>query len=257
MTRITDGSLRNRVHWWTILVVLMIVSSIPVPSLAYSYSVTNVEDYENSDMDLMPWGTDVTNVVKSWLNNAGWAMNFYHTNGNVDETDFGSQNSGFQGLDGAQLHYHFGHGVNNLGLGTAIQLSEWQLWNPDAVFREEVYKKWDNNNKWAIIDVCHLLEDEQWGGALKSSHGILSFASRKGASTDLPDRFFRNVIDYDYTMAYAWKCATQDTYESDCIGAVVFDTKDQLDYDHLLGQGYIAPDEYPDDDRVFVSTWQC
>jgi hypothetical protein len=93
MTQSTDGSLRHGGLWWTILMVLMIVSSIPMPSLAYSYSVTNVEDYENSEMDLMTWGTDVTNVVKAWLNNAGWTMNFYHTDGNVDETDFGSQNS--------------------------------------------------------------------------------------------------------------------------------------------------------------------
>ncbi len=239
-----------------IFVILIFALVVPAPSSAYSYSISYVEDYDLQQMDMIGWGTAVRDVVQSRLNGAGWSQSFCAADGNVDETDFGSQNSGYQGLDGAYLHYHFGHGCN-AGVGTEIQLAHWQLLQHDAVVRDEVYKKWDSTNKWVIVDACHVLEDEQWGGALKYSHGILGFASSKMTSTELPDRFFLYVIDYDYTIAYAWKLASQSCYDSNCVGAVIFDTQGQLDDDHLSGQGYVSPNEYPDDDCVYVSTWQC
>ena len=129
-------------------------------------------------------------------------------------------------------------------------------WN--GVNKSEVYKKWDLKNKWVIIDACHILENLQWGGALKYSHGILGFASTKGASDSLPDRFFEKGITYDYTMAYSWEYATSDTYPgSGYVGRVIFDTEEQLIYDYLPGQGYVAADEYPDDDTVYWYDWTC
>ena len=60
-----------------------------------------------------------------------------------------------------------------------------------------------------------MLHDLSWGGALKYSHMILGFSTVTYASTDLPDRFFRNAIDYDWTVISSYYQATKDTYGSD------------------------------------------
>ena len=116
----------------------------------------------------------------------------------------------------------------------------------------------DATNKWIILDACNVLTDTDWGSALKYSHGLLGFTSDKTPSTDLPDRFLRNTIDNDYTISYSWQRATQDTYQGSGYGArVIFDTPDQLNNDHLSGQGTVASNELVDDNTVYVSSWMC
>lgn len=223
------------------------------PALAYQYSMTNVEWYDSSP-DLYPGGTNVCNVVSSWLGGgAGWSQRFYDRDSNVNDLDFGSQNTGYQGLDEAEFHYHFGHGLNVLGV-TEVEYYDYP-WSQLII--GDVYKKWDATNKWVVFDACHILANLQWGGALKYSHGILGFSTLKTVSTDLPDRFMRHCIDNDYTISYAWQRATQDTYGSDITARVIFDTETQLNNDHLSGQGYVAPNENPDDDTIYYSDWAC
>jgi hypothetical protein len=93
-----------------IVLALFLMSAITIPVSAYQYSMTNVEWYDTIS-DLFPWGRDVCNVVSNWMGgSAGWSQRFYDRDGNVNDLDFGSQNSGYQGLDEAEFHYHFGHG---------------------------------------------------------------------------------------------------------------------------------------------------
>ncbi len=234
------------------ILALILLSFLSVPVSAYQYSITNVEWYDNSE-DLYPFGTGVANAVKNRLNGAGWSQRFYETDYNVDDYDFGYSQSGYQGLDEAEFHYHFGHGINVLG-ETHIEYSRFP--NGDLV-RGEVYKKWDSVNKWVVIDACHILANLQWGGALKYSHGILGFSTLEAAYTELPDKFLRNCIDYDYTIGYAWQQATQEVFGSDVTARVIFDTQTQLLNDHLSGQGYVAPNENPDDDVIYYDSWTC
>jgi hypothetical protein len=217
------------------------------------FSMTNVEWYDTSD-DLFPWGRNVCNVVSNWMiGSAGWSQRFYDRDGDVNDLDFGSQNSGYQGLDEAEFHYHFGHG-DLLSGETYVDYSNYPT---SSLTRGDVYKKWDETNKWVVFDACYVLANLQWGGALKYSHGILGFSTEKTVSTDLPDQFLRNCIDYDYTIGYSWKRATQDIYDPDDTARVIFDTESQLLNDHMSGQGYVAPNENPDDDTVYYDSWSC
>ncbi|MDP2795943.1 MAG: hypothetical protein Q8N94_00345 [Methanoregula sp.] len=85
----------------------------------------------------------------------------------------------------------------------------------------------------------------------------MGFSTEKTVSTDLPSRFFQNLIDNDYTLAYSWQRATQDTYGADVTARVVFDTHNQLWYDHLSGQGTVQPNENPDDNTIYYDSWSC
>jgi hypothetical protein len=217
------------------------------------FSMTNVEWYDTSD-DLFPWGSNVCNVVSNWMiGSAGWSQRFYDRDGDVNDLDFGSQNSGYQGLDEGQFHYHFGHG-DLLSGETYVDYSNYPT---SSLTRGDVYKKWDETNKWVVFDACYVLANLQWGGTLKYSHGILGFSTEKTVSTDLPDQFLRNCIYYDYTIGYSWKRATQDIYDPDATARVIFDTESQLLNDHISGQGYVAPNENPDDDTVYYDSWSC
>ncbi len=61
-----------------VMVVLYFVVSV---ATAYTYSITNVEDYKYSSTylgpeDLTPWGTLESNIVKNWLQKVGWTEEF-------------------------------------------------------------------------------------------------------------------------------------------------------------------------------------
>ncbi|OPY36104.1 MAG: PKD domain protein [Methanoregula sp. PtaU1.Bin051] len=222
-----------------------------------TYSMTSVTLYTNASYyPSLPNGQAMHDTIQNWLTGTpGWSESFYQENTEVEDTDFGTQNSGYQGLDETVLHYHYGHGGIGENGETYLPYTYWPSGN---LTRDEVYKKWDLTNKWVVFDACNVLSNLQWGGALKYSHGILGFYTEKTPSVDLPDRFLQNCIDNDYTIAYAWRDATEKTYYgSGIVARVIFDTDEQLNNDHLAGQGMIAADEYPDDDTVYWSEWTC
>jgi len=234
--------------------ILVLLTVITIPVSAYEYSMTSVSVYNNPPPgSALPYANEIHNNVQSWLTGAGWTQRFYEFNPYVEDTDFGSQNSGYQGLDEADLHYHFGHGINVNG-ETRV---EYQDYPNSYLERGEVYKKWDLTNKWVVLDACEVLANLQWGSALKTSHGILGFSTEKTPDPNLPDRFFRELITYDDTIGYSWKRATLDTYGGSVTARVVFDTQNQLLYDHLSGQGTVQPNENPDDNTIYYDEWTC
>ncbi len=255
-----------KLHVVSAMVVLYFVVSV---ATAYTYSITNVEDYKYSSTylgpeDLTPWGSLESNVVKNWLQKVGWTEEFYHANSSVTKSDFGTSNVGYEGLDGADFHFHTGHGYrNDLTGGTWLALWDYHpVLNPSSVIGpDDVADKWDLNNEWVFISACNVLsEPNRWGSALKYSHMILGFSTATYTSTTLVDEFFRAAIDWDWTITQAYYHATIEAYggHEDTIKAVIVaDTLEQYNNDHLWGQGYVAPDEYPDDDTVWYAEWTC
>jgi hypothetical protein len=235
-----------------LLVLVILCAVITSPVAAYQFSMTSsTVYYQASTYPSLPYATEMHNTVSNWLTGTpGWTQTFYHTSGYVDDTDFGTTG---MGLNQAELHYHYGHGGND-GTHTYLPFLNWPT---TSLYHSEVLKKWDATNKWVILDACGVLTDTDWGGALKYSHGLLGFTSNKTPSTDLPDRFLRNTIDNDYTISYSWQRATQATYDPPVTARVIFDTNDQLQNDHLSGQGSVAANEAVDDNTIYVSTWAC
>jgi len=236
----------------TIVAMTIVCAVFCLPVSAYEYSMTSVTAYnDGATYPMLPYRSEMRSTLSTWLTGTpGWTERFYESNGWVDDTDFGTTG---QGLNLAELHYHYGHGGND---GSHSYLP-YVYWPTTSLYPSEVFKKWDSVNKWVIMDACSLLSDLDWGSALKYSHGILGFTTEKTPSTDLPYRFLQNTIDNDHTIAYAWQRATQDTYGSTVTARVIFDTDDQLDNDHLSGQGTVAANEYPDDNVKYISTWTC
>ncbi len=222
--------------------------------MAYEYS-TNIEDFTWLS-DLTPYGTQVADKVKYWLGTkAGWSEEFYHTNESVTKEDFGTSNTGYQGLDSADFHYHFGHGLSGIYNNTSLRLLP--LESTGKAASGDVYKKWDSDNEWALLDCCYVLSDPSWGNALKYSHMILGFTTVEYPDTDLPEYFFYFAVDQDWTILDAYQMATIITFGDDVNAAVRADTEEQLYNDHLWGQGYVAGDEYPDDDITYFYEWNC
>ena len=237
-----------------LLLALVTLCAIVMPVSAYQFSMTNVENY-NTLTSLYPYGTNSHAYVYNWLTGTpGWTQRFYDTDANVDDTDFATNGGA---LNDADLHYHFGHGdyANQIGI---VQYSNWPT---GSLTSSEVYKKWGTSlisaNKWVVLDTCWSLLDNQWGGALKFSHGILGFGSIKNANANLPSSFLQNCIDNDYTIAYSWQRATQTVLAGDnTLTRVIFDTQDQLNNDHLPGQGTVASSELIDDNTIYVAEWR-
>jgi len=236
-----------------VLLGLTIMCMFILPVSAYQFSMTNVENYD-SLTDLYPDGTYSHAYVYNWLTGQGWTQAFYDTDANVDDTDFATSGGG---LNNADLHYHFGHGDYVSG-STYVEYSNWPT---SYLTRSEVYKKWGSSlisaNKWVVLDACWVLYDLQWGGALKHSHGILGFASYKSVDSTLPSVFMGHCIDNNYGISYAWQLATTDVlYGNNQLVRVVFDTEDQLQNDHLPGQGTVSSSEIIDDDTIYYSEWR-
>jgi len=102
-----------------------------------------------------------------------------------------------------------------------------------------------------------LSEVSRWGSALKYSHMILGFSTVSYTSDTLIDLFFQSAIDWDWTILQAYQYATKTVYDDNVKAVLIADTEDQFYNDHLWGQGYVAPDEYPDDDIVWYAEWTC
>jgi hypothetical protein len=236
---------------------------------AYEYSITNVENYLYSVVpqpckvkDLY-YGTAESNKVKFWLGNKlGWVERFYHKDANVKKEDFGTSNSGYEGLDEADFHFHFGHGYK-FPTGTWLALWDYSFcYNPGAVVSpSDIEEKWDWDNEWVFLHSCNVLsEPERWGKALKYSHMIFGFSTTTYESTQLIDEFFKAAIDWDWDLYWAYYHATTEAYkgyESKVKAVIVADNSKQLYNDHLWGQGYVAPDEYPDDSNIVYREWTC
>jgi PKD repeat protein len=223
------------------------------------YSMTNIENFDTLT-DLYPYGTMTHTNVSNWLTGTpGWVELFYDLDTNVDNVDFATTG---EGLNNADLHYHFGHGdYVDIG-GTWKGIVQFADYPNSYLTKDQVYKKWGSSigspNKWVVLDACWVLKDLQWGGALKHSHGILGFASNKIAHDDksLSAYFFQHCIDNDYSIASAWQRATQEVlFEDHTLVRVIFDTEDQLHNDHLPGQGSISASEVNDDDTVYYDEW--
>ena len=228
-----------------------------------TYSMTNIENFDTLS-DLYPEGSNTYTNVTNWLTGTpGWTQLFYDTDSNVDDTDFATNGAG---LNNADLHYHFGHGDYVYISGTwkgIVPYSNYQSNDPNSyLIKDSVYKKWgaevDSRNKWVVLDACWVLADLQWGAALKHSHGILGFASYKYPHSDkaLSAYFLQNCIDNNYPVSYAWQRATQDVLQPEHTTVqIIFDTEEQLQTDHLPGQGTISASEVNDDDIVYFSNW--
>lgn len=66
-----------------------------------------------------------------------------------------------------------------------------------------------------------------------------------------------HCIDNNYGISYAWQLATTDIlYGNNQLVRVVFDTEDQLQNDHLPGQGTVSSSEIIDDDTIYYSEWR-
>jgi hypothetical protein len=225
------------------------------------YSVTTIEDYSHID-DLAPYGQEMYEKVEYWLkDHADWNEHFYVINESVDESDFGTSNNGDQGLDEADFHYHFGHGGMDQKEDnrTEICLRDWEPGeNLGDVRSQEVEYKWDEDNEWVLIHSCHVLRDhDDWKHALKYSHAVMGFETITQCDSELPDKFFEYATNDDKTVYDAYRAATEDVFGSNVTAAVIFDTEEQMDNDHLWGEGVVMPDEHPDDNEYWYKSWNC
>ena len=222
------------------------------------YSVSTIEDYSDSILGDICGGQAAYNALENTLHdNAGWTEKFYKVNDSVDKTHFGTSNSGDQGLDGADFHYHLGHGYNDIG--TELCLHDWLPgWNYADVRAQDVEYKWDEDNEWVLLHSCHILADHgDWKHALKHSHALMGFESGSYSDAALVNNFLANAVDDDMTVYDAYRKATKDTFGSDVTAAVIFDTDGQYYNDHLWGEGEVMPDEYLDDDYWKYYSWNC
>lgn len=64
------------------------------------------------------------------------------------------------------------------------------------------------------------------------------------------------VEDYEHSSD-PWPCSVSDLTDDNVKAVIIADTEEQYNNDHLWGQGYVAPDEYPDDDIVWFAEWSC
>jgi hypothetical protein len=239
-----------------VLVGLVIMSMFMLPVSAYQFSMTNIENYD-SLTDLYPDGSNSHAYIYNGLTGQGWSEQSYQVDSNVDDTDFATSGGGLNNVD---LHYHFGHGDQILSGGSWTTDVQYTNYPNSDLTRSEVYKKWGSStsspNKWVVLDSCWVLNDLQWGGALKYSHGILGFASYKSVNSQLASNFIWYASDLDYTLSYAWQRATTDAlYGYHQTGRVIFDTENQLQNDHLPGHGSVSPSETLDDNTIYYADW--
>jgi len=225
------------------------------------YSATIIEDYSDSLWlgDLDPYGQESYDILEDVLHDRfHWTEKFHEMDDSVDEPDFGTSNSGYQGLDEADFHYHFGHGYDDIG--TEICLHNWLPGlNYADVRAQDVEYKWDEDNEWVIIHSCEVLKDhDDWEHALKYSHAVMGFETDVYMAPCLINNFLVQAIDYDMTVYQAYRVGTKYAFDNpNIIAAVIFDNEEQALNDHLWGQGVVMPDEYPDDNDYWHYSWTC
>jgi hypothetical protein len=221
-----------------------------------------IPEYSMTAPELDTHGQEIYEKVEYWLkDHADWNEHFYAINESVNESDFGTSDGGYQGLDEADFHYHTGHGCVDQEEGgtTEICLHDWESGdNIGDVRAQEVEYKWDEDNEWVIIHSCHVLRDhDDWKHALKYSHAVMGFETITYRDSELPDKFFEYAIEHDMTVYHAYCQATIGTFGSAVTAVVIFDTDVQFQNDHLWGEGEVMPDEYLDDDYYVYRSWSC
>ena len=171
---------------WKRAILLLVVAILP--SAAYSYSITNIEDYTSLD-DLTPFGTRVAEKVQYWLGTKdGWMQKFYHKDSSVDKEDFGTLNSGWQGLDESDFHWHALHGLHGLTNDGDIALYDYSIWDPGRkVDSWMVERNCALHNERVVFQSCYVLEDPNWAAALKYSHMLLGFETVTYIDPNLPE----------------------------------------------------------------------
>ena len=224
------------------------------------YSVTIIEDYSDSlFLDDLTRGQESYDALVFYIrDDAHWTERFYELDDAVDEPDFGTSNSGYQGLDEADFHYHFGHGADDWG--TEICLHNWAPGpNIADVRAQDVEYKWDEDNEWTIIHSCVVLDDwEDWRHALKYSHAVMGFETDVLMHECVINNFMYYAINYDYTVYQAYRQGTKIGLDDpNTIAVAIFDNEEQKNNDHLWGHGEVMPDEYPDDGDYWYYSWTC
>jgi hypothetical protein len=244
----------HKIQFWTYGYNMAGIDSISatgtvVPPAPPTYSMTNVETFSGK-MNLAPKGTYACEEVQRELSD--WdPPKFYNRDSAVTYADFGTSDSGYQGLDESTFHYHYGHGDSFMGAYTGIRLTN----SMSYIYPWDVSQKWNYKNKWVLIDACNVLDDPKWGNALVTSHGILGFTTEKPADWRVPQVFLLKVKDGSMTVYDAYKKATKEVYQGTGYrAAVLFHNQDQFENDHFP-PGYVTPDGSPNDKLVY-KTWE-
>jgi hypothetical protein len=224
-------------------------------------------------------GKDNCDNAASALKKIGWGDPvLYHTMNEVTKTDFGVNPPPLQKtLNDATLHYHVGHGVVPYTENGKIHSGLGLLDLPNNFLSpSDVEGKWGNKNKWVILHSCYALQDERWGKALSTSHGILGFKTIINVNPEFTKRFLNYAIDKKESIYDSFKDTTYDLYKKDPVpsktipgtgipdyssppeipvAAVVFNNIEQAFNDHLPG---IGTGVYSDTSgMVYRHQWRC
>jgi hypothetical protein len=118
--------------------------------------------------------------------------------------------------------------------------------------------QWNGNLKWILLDACSALENQDWAQPMRTTHGVLGFASEKVPSQDLPNLFLQYALDDNQTVYQSYHDATFYSFTRNVTAAVIFNNNEQAQNDHFPGHGTVMSDENPNDhinDAYY--TWQC
>jgi hypothetical protein len=227
--------------------------ALPVPE-RYTFSMTNtatLTDENATKGELMKPAINDCDVMEQKLESRGWKMNFYRKGPEVTKADFNvNPEPGHVTLNSGVLHFHVGHGTQKDRNGnTTLQLLD-QNNDGYSLDASEVAGKWGGNNKWVILDSCYALQDDNWGKALSTTHGIMGFKTQADVHPDFTDRFLYYAIDENKTVYDAFRWTTYVLYKETkvpknaggdpldnetMVAAVIFKDSNQAEYDYLPG----------------------
>jgi hypothetical protein len=230
-----------------------VVTETTVEPEVYTYSMTNTayrQDENAVKGQLMDPAIDNCNNMKNKLDSLGWKMKIYNEGPAVTKADFDvNPDPGHITLNSAVLHFHVGHGSPKDSNGhTALELLD-QNNDGYSLYPSEVKGKWGGYNKWVILDSCYAMQDDDWGRALSTSHGILGFKTQSDVHPRFTEKFFYYAIDEGKTVYEAYRKTTYDLFKDTevpknpgdtkrtekVIAAVYFKDKNQAIYDYLPG----------------------
>ncbi len=257
-----------------LLTAQFVLLTLALPAASYDddlmteYSVTTVDSYRYVGGFNPPYGANyVYPKTKYWLQDQNaWIEKFYWYNDTVWQTDFGTQTSGYQGLDEADYHIHFGHGGQDpITNEQEIVLYDWNWGNEDHnsltgdLAWDEVYNKWEFDNEWVFIYSCSVFNNSigKWGAALNKSHIQLGFTTTTFINYGILDTFYSQLSDNGNTIVNSYYTATTSAFDNNVKAVAVADTSDQFYYDHLWNKGEVKPDESPNDNIVWYAEWNC